>query len=139
MRVDCNYLKRGLNSPQQIGTDQPYLGMLKIWQCDIKKPQVKMYKELKENLGAETEVIVVFNKVDLMVQRDNIQEFTSDYFEDQIEKSHTKLNCKKDAIHFSCMNPICPDTLKKVGVLGFEELMKVVHPQALNEHSGPLA
>ena len=108
--------------------------MLKLWQCDIKKPQVKMYKELRKNLGAETEVIVVFNKVDLMIKHDNIKDFTSDYFKDQIAKSHTKLGCKKDAIHFSCVKPICPDTLeelKKVGVLGFEELMEVVHPPTL--------
>ncbi|KAG0605584.1 hypothetical protein M758_9G070700 [Ceratodon purpureus] len=105
------------------------------FQGDIKQEQVKMYQKMKKNLGAETEVAVVFNKVDLKFTPRNQTElgtFTFEYFENQRESNRSKLGCSSiDGVHFSCVDPDPPEKLnelKKMGVLGFEELMKVVYP-----------
>jgi len=100
-----------------------------MWQFDIKREQVKMYRDMKDNLGAQTEVAIVFNKVDLKYTPPYKETLTVDYFEKHRAKNRMKFQCSdKDEIHFSCMDPDPPkslDELKNLDVLGYDDLMPI--------------
>jgi hypothetical protein len=91
-------------------------------QGDVKSGQKEMYEEVKKKLTT-SEIKVIFNKVDLDFQAG----WGVDYFERQKENSAKKLGCPKDNIYYACFEPKSNEdmkTLRRIGVLGFEDIFQ---------------
>ena len=90
-----------------------------------------MYREMKDNLGAGTQVAIVFNQVDRRFNHRDQRIFTTQYFMDQRKKNEDKLGCTgKDRVYFATVEPEIEEEdltkLKGVGILDFEQLQKEV-------------
>jgi len=111
------------------------------WQYDVKDEQVQMYQEMKTNLGAQTVVTIVFNKVDERFTPRKQEQFSTEYFKDLKQKTEAKLGCAgcQDTVHFACVDPDIPPQdltkLKRLGVLGFEELHNHLVARLMTESS----
>jgi hypothetical protein len=98
-------------------------------QDDIKQEQVMMYNDLKDNLNSD--ILVVFNKVDERYTPRNEALYSKEYFCEQKVKTARKLQCQEDDIYYLSLDPDLDPIekfhqLKRVGVLDFEEFLKVV-------------
>jgi hypothetical protein len=88
---------------------------------------VKMYKKVEEDFGSK--ITVVFNRVDTGFKLQETLTVKEQRFIDLRRKAVEKLGCDSKDVHFVCLDPDPVEkltNLKKVGVLGFEELVEIV-------------
>ncbi|KAG0577129.1 hypothetical protein KC19_5G133100 [Ceratodon purpureus] len=111
--------------------------LLLEYEGDIKAEYLKLYKDMKKNLGSHAQVTVVMNKIDATYSSTDPSEraetFTTKYFEDLTTSIEATLGCAgKDKVYLACVEPDVPEDfieLKAMGILGFEDLVtKLICP-----------